>query len=491
MRARAPYLWICGLVAMLAAGGCGGAMSSLSNGPPLVPGSGSGSSPSGSSPIKHVILVVQENRSFDNFFALFPGADGATRGKMKIKRGGKYVDKWVTLQSHALVTPTDIQHCYASFLTDYDGGKMDGFGSVYRGVCGAHGQPIGKLAYQYVQESQIQPYWDIAQQWVLADQMYQTQGSGSFTAHQDLIRGGTAIDSSDSLIDNPTQMPWGCDYLGQSLTSLITTTGKYLKNQGPPPCTSKFPGSGSSYRTLRDLLDAKSVSWKYYSPCFHGWNPSGCDNGCDYTCSGSILNAFDVIWPVRNGAEWGTNVSMPETNIFSDITGSALPAVSWVIPDDANSDHPGETCKCDTGPSWVASVVDAIGQSSYWSSSVIVVVWDDWGGFYDDAAPPKQNKQGGLGFRIPMLIISPYAKAGSGSQGGSISHTQYEFGSLLKYIEQNWNLGSLHTTDEGSNSIGDVFDYSQQPRTFKKIQSPLSIKYFESRRSTVQHGDPE
>jgi phospholipase C len=439
-----------------------------------------------------VVLIVQENRSFDNFFALFPGADGATRGKMKVKRGGRYIDKWVTLQSHALVTPTDIQHCHASFLTDYDGGKMDGFGSVYRGVCGARSQPIGKLAYQYVQESQIQPYWDIAQQWVLADQMYQTQGSGSFTAHQDLIRGGTAIDSSHSLIDNPTQMPWGCDSLGSdSDTSLITTSGKYLKDQGPFPCTNQFPGSGSSYQTLRDLLDAKGVSWKYYSPCYHGWNPKGCDNNCPYTCSGAILNAFDVIWPVRSGAEWGTNVSMPETNIFSDITNGQLPAVSWVIPEDDNSDHPGEKCGCDNGPSWVASVVNAIGRSAFWNSTVIVVVWDDWGGFYDNAVPPKQNNEGGLGFRVPMLILSPYAKSGSGSQGGYISHTQYEFGSLLKYVEQNWNLGSLHTTDKGSNSISDVLDYSQQPRAFTAIPSGHSIEYFETRPSTQQYGDPE
>jgi phospholipase C len=483
MRSRALYIWVSAALTAIALNACGGAWSSLPSGsaPVGMP------STSGSSPIKHVVLVIQENRSFDNFFAKFPGAHGATRGKMKVHG----VDQWVTLKQHALVTPTDIQHCHASFVTDYDGGKMDGFGSVYRGVCGARGQPVGKLAYQYVEESQIQAYWDIAKQWVLADETFQTQGSGSFTAHQDLIRGGTEIDSNDSLIDNPTQMPWGCDSLGKSLTSLITTGGQYLKNKGPFPCTKYFPGSGAGYETLRDLLDAKSVSWKYYSPCFHAWNPNDCDNGCDYKCSGAILNAFDVIWPVRNGSEWGTNVSMPETNIFTDITNNQLPAVSWVIPSDDNSDHPGEICGCDTGPSWVASVVNAVGQSSYWGSTVIVVVWDDWGGFYDNAAPPKQNTQGGLGFRVPMLILSPFAKKGTGTKGGYISHTQYEFGSLLKYVEQNWNLGYLGTTDQTSNSIGDVLNYGQSPRSFTKIGSPLGIEYFETRPRTPQHGDPE
>jgi phospholipase C len=241
---------------------------------------------------------------------------------------------------------------------------------------------------------------------------------------------------------------------------------------------------------MRDLLDTAGVSWKYYSPCFIGWNKNGCDNGCDKTCSGALLNGFDVVAAVRYGSEWGTNVSMPETNIFNDISGGTLPAVSWLIPSDVNSDHPGELCKCDDGPSWVASVVDAIGQSSYWNSSVIVVVWDDWGGFYDHAAP-QQLDYGGLGFRVPMLIISPYAKIGSGSKGGYVSKTPYEFGSLLRYVEDNWNLGRLGTSDSRANSIGDVLDYTQHPRSFTKIASPHSIDYFERQALSIQHGDPE
>ena len=96
-----------------------------------------------------------------------------------------------------------------------------------------------------------------------------------------------------------------------------------------------------------------------------------------------------MIWPVRNGPEWGTNVSWPETNIFNDISNGALPAVSWVIPDDADSDHPGNPA-VDNGPSWVASVVNAVGQSRYWNSSVIVVLWDDWGGIYDNGCRPSR-----------------------------------------------------------------------------------------------------
>jgi phospholipase C len=442
----------------------------------------------GTTPISHVVLIVQENRSFDNFFARFPGADGATRGKTKVKRHGKYVDRWATLQPHALIMGSDIQHCHATFETSYDGGKMDGFNLVHYGVCRHPGDVVGTANYQYVEESQIQPYWDIASQWVLADHMFQTQGSGSFTAHQDLIRGATTINGSESLVDNPSGQPWGCDAPSHAVTSLLTDTGEYLLDKGPFPCTNKFPSS-KYYATLRDLLDAKGVSWKYYVPCFSTANGCAPNHRCP-DCAGDLLNAYDVIAPVRYGSEWGTNFGMPETKIFDDIGAGTLPSVAWVIPEDNEDDHPGEPV--DKGPSWVASVVNALGESAYWDSTAIVVVWDDWGGLYDHV-PPQQfaSNLGGLGFRVPCLIVSPYAIAGTSSQGGYVSHTQYEFGSLLRFIEETFALGSLDTTDARANSIADVFDYSQPPRPFKHITSAYSIRYFEHEPHTVQLGDSE
>ena len=152
---------------------CGGAASST---PGMVPAEPFGKS--GTSPIKHVILVIQENRSFDNLFAHFPGANGATRGKMKVKEGSKYIDKWQTLKQHSIVLDTDLQHCHKAFEEAYDGGKMDGFNLEGKGACPTAPQ-AGSLPYQYVEESQIAPYWDIADQWVLADDLFQSQGSGS------------------------------------------------------------------------------------------------------------------------------------------------------------------------------------------------------------------------------------------------------------------------------------------------------------------------
>ena len=156
--------------------------------------------------------------------------------------------------------------------------------------------------------------------------------------------------------------------------------------------------------------------------------------------------------------------------------------MSWVIPDEPESDHPGTST--DIGPSWVASVVDAIGESPYWGSTAIVIVWDDWGGFYDNAPPTVMN-YGGLGFRVPAIIVSPYAKP------GYISQTQYEFGSILKYIEQNWNLGSLNTTNARANSIIDSFDYSQSPIPFRKIGSKYSKTYFIHRKPSYLPADTD
>ncbi len=500
MTLKTLSLWTWALAASLGLGGCGGAASSLPAALHLGPAS------TGSSPIQHLVLIVQENRSFDNFFGKFPGAHGATHGEAEEKSG----DKLIPLKAHSLLMSHDLQHCHSAFETDYDGGKMDGFYLEGEGACPS-APPAHTLPYQYVPEADIASYWDIAKHWVLADEMFQSQGSGSFTAHQDLIRGGTCIQncgspsaSTEDLVDTPTYWPWGCDAAPKVVTYTINIYGD-VKENGPFPCSDKFPNySSKGYETLGDLLDAASVSWKYYTPCFStedqpGCTPSSsCDPSANDPCDGNTLNAFDVIYPVRYGSEWGTNVSWPETNIFSDISNGALPAVSWVIPEDCESDHPDETNGssnkvCDDGPSWVASVVNAVGKSSYWSSSAIVVVWDDWGGFYDNVAPKQYSDdvQGGLGFRVPMLVVSPYAVKGKSAKGGYISHTQYEFGSIVAYIEKNWNLPSLGTTDARATPISDVFNYNQKPRSFSAISSKLSAQYFIHQPHGLQHGDPQ
>ncbi len=152
--------------------------------------------------------------------------------------------KTIRLKKVALAEKCDFGHSYQGFVKAYDGGKMDGFN--LEGDGGPCPGPAGAKPYQYVNPNQVAPYWDMASQYVLADQMFQTQGSGSFTAHQDLIRGGTTIDSgmNKSLVDFPSALPWGCDAKTGTVTSLLLWTGKVLRkryHQGPFPCTNKFP----------------------------------------------------------------------------------------------------------------------------------------------------------------------------------------------------------------------------------------------------------
>jgi len=418
--------------------GCGGSGSTSAAGglPPVAPAKKG-------KYFTHIVILIQENRSFDNLFATYPGADGTTTGKT-------HDGKTIPLRAADLESEISPNNGYKPYwLRDCNAGKtqvcmMNGFDTV----------PIGRIpgtyVYRYVQPAQIRPYWDLAKQYVLSDHTFQTQGSGSFTAHQDLIRGGTEISSSQSLIDFPSDYPWGCTAPAGTVTTLITAQNRYLAGQGPFPCL--------SYDTLRDLLDNGQISWRYYTPATGNF-------------AGNLWNAFDAISAVRSGPEWGTNVISPETEVFTDIGRDTLPAVSWVIPDFQNSDHPADNS--DTGPSWVTQVVNAIGESPAWSTTAILIVWDDWGGWYDHVPPPGTHRFGGLGFRVPLLAVSPYARA------GYVSHAQYEFGSIIRFVEENWDLGSLGTTDKTSASfVHDFFDFSQQPRSFVPIAAQYSREYF-------------
>ncbi len=412
--------------------------------------------PSGNGDIQHVIIVIQENRSFDNFFATFPGADGTSGGYMKNPSGSG--DQYVPLQRVDLVGACDFGHSYHIVAVDYDHGKMDGFG-LEGGSKKCPGK-VGTKVYQYVDPTELAPDWSIAQQYVLADHLFQTQGSGSFTAHQDLIAGATLINQpkdTKSLVDFPSQRPWGCDAPPGTTTSMLVVKDHTIHDEyqkGPFPCL--------TYPTMRDLLDAKYVSWKYYSPA----EPHG---------TGSLWNAFDAIKAVRDGPEWTTNIARTPV-FFNDVANGTLPAVSWIVPDNPDSDHPGN--KSDTGPSWVASIVNAVGESSYWQSTAIVIVWDDWGGLYDHVPPLFFDKWGGLGFRVPMMVVSPYVRRTKPSQPGYISHTPYEFGSILKFVEDVWGLGRLGTTDIRANSLVDCFDFNVPPHAFVPIAAKYSRSYF-------------
>jgi phospholipase C len=409
--------------------------------------------------IKHVVILVQENRSFDNLFHGFKGARYATFGYM-------HDGTRVRLQPTGLLGP-DIFHGWHEALFDWDNGRMDGFDLNRLGPGGR----AGRHAYTYVARRDIQPYWSMAQQYVLADHMFATMLGGSFTAHVDLIAGTTNLRAGVAEVDNPLAQPWGCDAPSGTHTSIVDTSRSETWGGGPFPCFNQF-------KTMADLLDAADVSWAYYAPKVNGWD-----------LAGKVWSEFDAIARVRHGPDWGLDVISPASQILDDAAGGRLRGVSWVIPDAANSDHPGFSS--DTGPSWVTDVVNAIGESRYWNSTAIVVLWDDWGGWFDSVAPPRLDFRG-LGERVPCIVISPYSKH------SYVSHTRYEFGSVLKFVEEAFGLPALASlgsgsgyTDRRANSISDAFDFKQKPRSFHPFTARYSATYFRAQPASASPPDDQ
>ena len=433
--------------------------------------------PSSSPPsaIQHVIVVFQENRSFNNLFMSFPGADTSTTGACKPYKPPQHKEicndpnpknrivklKPITLETCGCLGGTDIEHSHKTFDVEYDDKKMDGFDAINRGTTGGNG-PALFYPYAYVVRREVQPYWEMAARYALADHMFSTATTDSFVAHQQIIAGTTRLNSRESLVDTPSNFPWGCDAPRGTVTGLIFANGRVNDFGGPFPCLTQ-------YNTMADVLDAGAVSWKFYVASYDHSSPY-----LDF--SGEVWDAYDAIRSVRYGADW-KNVSIPNTSIFTDIKKGTLPQVSWVIPLLADSDHPASGYNL--GPSWVTSIVNAVGKSAYWKSTAIIVMWDDWGGFYDNVPPPQLDYTS-LGMRVPMIVISPFAKR------HFISKTQYEFGSVLKFIEQNFGTASLGSTDLRANSIGDVFNFGQRPDRFQDISAPFSESYFLHQRGSTE-----
>jgi phospholipase C len=221
---------------------------------------------------------------------------------------------------------------------------------------------------------------------------------------------------------------------------------------------------------LTDLLDAKGVTWRYYAPSAGSiWTgPDAIEHICQQKSINGVLTC--------TGPDWVNNVIIPESGFLQDISSGHLPQVSWIIPDGAASDH--ALGNDGSGPSWVASIVNAIGNSQYWANTAIIITWDDWGGWYDHVAPKviDDGVSWGsgyvYGFRVPLIVVSPYAKA------AYISHTTHDFGSILKYIEKTFDLPSLGYADVPADDLSDCFDLTQTPLTFKTISAPLGPAHF-------------
>ncbi len=404
--------------------------------------------------IKHIVILVQENRSFNNLFYGFRGATTA-------KYGLNSLNQKIVLQPVGLKTTWDIDHSSTSFFAACNGTgsipgtdcQMNGFNNEWVG-CGYRSAPCPNKnpTYSYVPHDETKPYFDMGKQYVLADQMYASNfDASSFISHQYIISGQavSAVNFPDS--------SWGCP---GGPGDKISTVGPDRQVPYGREVVCWDP------TTLGDELDTAGVSWAFYTATING------DFG--------IWSAYQAINHIYNGPDWSKDIITPQTQFFNDVSNGKLRSVNWITPTWENSDHAGSDS--DTGPSWVTSVVNAIGESPYWDSTAIFVFWDDYGGWYDPEAPAYVDYDG-LGLRIPMLIISPYAKP------GHVSHVHYEHGTILKFVEDTFGLPRLAASDTRANSPSDAFDFKKPPRSFVPIHSPYDTNYF--KRQPPDHHIPD
>ncbi len=398
-------------------------------------------SKTGAGKITHVVYIVQENRSFNNLFQGYPGAYTVSSGKDS--KGAT-----IALRPVSLAYKYDIDHSSAAMFAACRGTaklpgtkcRMDGFDKelAFDGPPG-----IKHPMYVYVPHKESKPYFDMAHQWVLADRMFQSQLDESFVAHQFVIAA-----QAQSSVDLPYG-PWGCEP-GPSDYVLTIKRDRSL-GDGEVPCF--------DYQTLGDELDKAALSWRFYSS-WYDVRGSG---------SGALWSGYQAIKHIYNGPDWA-NIIAPQKKFLTDVAHGQLANFTWITPVCSDSDH--SNCGGGFGPSWVAALVNALGQSKFWGSTVIFVQWDDWGGLYDPVPPPFKDYDG-LGFRVPLLVISPYAKK------NYVSHVQYETASVLRFAEDLFGLGQLSAADQRAASpADDCFDFSRRPRAFVPIKAPRDRKFF-------------
>jgi len=367
-------------------------------------------------PIKHVVFLIKENRTFDNLFGTFPGADGQSWGMDAGTR--RPLTRGTDQRAH------DIPHCYECSIRAWDGGKMDGFNqTIY----------ADRWAYTQLHKDQLPNYWHWAQRNVLADNFFSSAQGPSFPNHLYAIAA-----QSGGAHDNPRRIPgithgsntFGCDAPRAQKVEVVDSEGT---TKMVPPCF--------DFKTEGDLLNRREIPWAYYAATEQQ--------------KGYIWSAYSAIRRYREDPQnWNQHI-FPVDDVVDDIRADSLPPVTWITPRFELSEHP-EYNFC-YGENWTTKVVNAIMNSPMWKNTAIFVTWDDYGGFYDHV-PPPQVDDFGFGIRVPLIVISPYAV------DGKVSGELGEFSSVLRFIEDNWGLNQLTKRDKQATPMMSAFDFHQDPR---------------------------
>ncbi len=380
----------------------------------------------GNYPIKHVIVIVKENHTFDNYFGTFPGAEGTTTCKNATGTFdcGHAPNK----------TPRDLCHEHSCALADWNGGQMNGWDTGDSKNSGHD-----KLNYAQYTESDIPSYWAYARKYTLGDHFFSNMLGPSFPGHAFLLaaQAGWSTGNPDTQVTHPY---WGCDQTSDTRVTILDNG----------TCTEKRVFPCFKIPSVPDLLPI-GTDWRFYGSNFYVLN--------------EVWSMFNAVDSIRNGPGWAHIVKVDQFE--SDIDTKSLPAITWLVNQDLNSEHPNVGGVCQ-GENWTVERVNKIMQSDYWKDTAIIFTMDDFGGWYDHVPPPRQygcdaEHPYGLGFRLPLIIMSPYAKP------GYIFKEQAEQASIPRFIER--IVGATKTLtdldpaaqDKGANDLMDAFDFDQKP----------------------------
>jgi phospholipase C len=438
--------------------------------------------------IKHIVIVMQENRSFDSYFGTYPGADGipglaGNPGTVPCIPDPRAGDCQRPFHDPTL-TNAGGPHLNEDAVADVDGGRMDGFiRSVQNSgsfdtdklACLTNLQPPGcadVMGYHTAQE--IPDYWKYAKNFVLQDHMFEPVISWSLPSHLYMVSAWMANCSRPTAPATCHQSSLNypdADGIGQ-LNGELGAGPSILDPFDLDDQQNSIQTPDYGWTDITYLLYKHAVSWRYYI-----------DQGTEPDCANGQISCLPQVQAVSTPEIWNPlrdfvtvhqdhqvlNV-VSGTELFSDIHQGHLPAVSWVIPSGDDSEHPPATITA--GQDHVARVIDAIMKGPDWRSTAIFLTWDDWGGFYDHVKPPRVDGAG-YGMRVPALVISPYAKR------GYIDHHTYSFDAYLKFIEDDFLGGQrLNPKTDGRpdprpdvreskrilGNLVNAFNFKQKPR---------------------------
>jgi phospholipase C len=381
----------------------------------------------GQFPIQHVIVIVKENHTFDNYFGSFPGAEGTTTYTLS--------DGGTAMCGHAPQnTLRDMDHDHEPGLTDWNHGAMNGWDLV--SGTSTNGD---NLAYAQYHEDDIPNYWKYARTFTLGDHFFSEMIGPSFPGHIAVLaaQAGWATGNPGS---SGLSAYWGCD---QSSSTRISV-------QDQMSCTTQQVFPCFDMPSVPDVLPP-GADWKFY--------------GTNFYVLPEIWSMFDAVSSIRNGAGWKNVVNA--TQFDKDIDDHKLPNVVWLVDQDLADEHPQVGSPC-VGENWTVQKINKVMQSDYWQSTAILFTMDDFGGWYDHVPPPRQygcdpDKPYGLGFRLPLIVISPYAKP------GFVFKEVAEHASIPHFIEK--IFGSTRTLndldpaaqDKQANDLFGAFDFHQTP----------------------------